>query len=135
MHDREVARRPGESDVQGPEANWVVVVARYQLRFDHDGRIELQPLRSRRRHEIDRLAKFPFRCVGEGNALSLQLIDDVVVTRFRTDYPDEQPAARVLAGRIDGALRGVVTVDLNDRGLGSLGPSRIARGGVMLGAA
>ena len=91
-------------------------MARYQLRFD-DGRIELQPLRSRRRHEIDRRAEFPFGCVGEGNALSLQLIDNIVVKRLRADDPDEQPAARVLAGRIDGALRRVVTVDFNDFGL------------------
>lgn len=94
-----------------------MVVARYPLWFDDDGRIELQPLRSRRRYEIDRRAEFPFRCVGEGNALSLQLIDDVVVKRLRADDPDEQPAARILAGRIDGALRGVVTVDFNDCGL------------------
>ena len=92
MHDRQVARRPGEGDVQSPEADWVV--ARYQLRFDDDGRIEFQPLRSRRRHEIDRRAEFPFGCVGEGNALSLQLIDDDVVKRLRADDPDEQPAAR-----------------------------------------
>jgi hypothetical protein len=45
------------------------------------------------------------------------LIDDVVVKRLRADDPDEQPAARILAGRIDGALRGVVTVDFNDCGL------------------
>ena len=115
MHDRQVARRPGEGDAQSPEADWVV--ARYQLRFDDDGRIELQPLRSRRRHDIDRLAEFPFGCVGEGNALSLQLIDDVAVKCLRADDPHEQPAARVLAGRIDGALRGVVTVDFNDCGL------------------
>jgi hypothetical protein len=65
VHDRQVARRPGEGDVQSPEADWVV--ARYQLRFDDDGCIELQPLRSRRRYEIDRLAELPLGRVGEGN--------------------------------------------------------------------
>lgn len=115
MHDRQIARRPGEGDVQSPETDWVV--APYQLRFDDDGRIELQPLRSRRRHEIDRLAEPPLGCVGEGNALSLQLTDDIVVKRIRADDADEQPAARVLASRIDGALRDVVTVDFNGCGL------------------
>lgn len=115
VHDCQVACRSGERDVQSSETDRVV--ACYQLRFDDDDRIELQPFRSCGRHEIDRLAEFSLGCVGEGNALSLQLADDGVVKLRRADGPDEQPETRVLAGRIDGVLRGVVAVDFSECGL------------------